>query len=131
MGSHLGSHNFSVEDDSKSDDSSTDRYRAIKIYDEYCKDLIFIEGKEITVKKKQKFAKKFSNNYSIPTEFQDDGPFLKSTDKEIKLIESRSFYPHESGFCGGDTKTIYVFQGIKKGQYKINFSSLEINVTII
>lgn len=130
MGSRLGSHKFSVEDDSKSDDSTTHKDRD-NSYEEFCKDLIFIEGKEITVKKKQKFAKKFSNNYSIPTEFQDNGPFLKSTDKEIKLIESRSFYPHESGFCGGDTKTIYVFQGIKKGQYKINFSSLEINVTII
>ena len=131
MGSRLDSHNFSVEDDSKSDDSSTDKYRAIKIYDEYCKDLIFIEGKEITVKKKQKFAKKFSNNYTIPPEFWSEGPNLKSTEKEIKLIEKQSFYPYPGGYCGGDTVTIYVFQAMKKGEYKINFSSSTIKVTVI
>ena len=72
-----------------------------------------------------------TSNYSIPTEFQDNGPFLESTDKEIKFIESKDFNLYPDDICGGDTKTIYVFQGIKEGQYKINFSSFEINVTII
>ena len=130
MGSRLGSHKFSVEDDSKSDDSTTHKDRD-NSYEEFCKDLIFIEGKEITVKKKQRFAMESTSNYSIPTEFQDNGPFLKSTDKEIKFIESKDFNLYPDDICGGDTKTIYVFQGIKEGQYKINFSSFEINVTII
>ena len=48
MGSRLGSHKFSVEDDSKSDDSTTHKDRD-NSYEEFYKDLIFIEGKEITV----------------------------------------------------------------------------------
>ena len=131
MGSNLGRHKFSVEDDSKSDDSTTDENRRVREYEEYCKELIFIEDKDITVKKKQKFAKKFSNNYTIPPEFWSEGPKLKSTEKEIKLIEKESFYPYPSGYCGGDTVTIYVFQAMKKGEYKINFSSSTINVTVI
>ena len=86
----------------------------VKVYNKFCKGLIFIEVTEITVKVNQKFAKKYSANYTINPKYWTDIPTLVSNDKEIKFIEEKSFYPYSRGTCGGDDVTIYVFKATKK-----------------
>ena len=54
----------------------------------------------------QKFAKKYSANYTINPKYWTDIPTLVSNDKEIKFIEEKSFYTYSRGTCGGDDVTI-------------------------
>ena len=58
-------------------------------------------------------------------------PHVKINDKEIKLVETRTFYPYPDGYCGGDTVEINVFKATKKGNFTINFSSRVVKVTVI
>ena len=55
----------------------------------------------------QKFAKKYSANYTINPKYWTDIPTLVSNDKKIKFIEEKSFYPYSRGTLRGDDVTIY------------------------
>ncbi len=85
-----------------------------KAFEKFCENLKFINGQEITVKVNEKFAAKYSANFSLPPEYQGSFPDVKTNDDEIKLIESKSFYPYPAGYCGGNTWMVYVFQAKKK-----------------
>ena len=50
--------------------------------------------------------------------------------EEIEKVETRSFYPYESGHCGGYTHYIDVYRAKKKGTYKMVIDSTEINVIV-
>lgn len=104
--------------------------RQVREYNRFCKKLKFIEGNEINVKVNQKFASRFSANFTLPPEYQGKIPQIKSKDEEILLVEERSFYPYPDGWCGGRTFCIYVFKATKKGNYKIKYDTCEINVTV-
>ena len=100
------------------------------LYDNYHKNLTFIEGNTINVKVKQKFAYQTCNNYTIPPEYWSKEPEPDQLPKEIEKVESKSLYPYEEGTCGGDTYTIYVYRATKKGTYKARICSKEINVIV-
>ena len=108
-----------------------DENRPVKEYGNFCKKLKFIEGEEITVKINQKFAAKYSANFTVPPEYQGSIPEVNEYPEEIELIDDRSFYPYPYGFSGGDTIHIYVFKAKKKGTFKIKIGSQEINVNAI
>ena len=108
---------------------SYDISRPVKKYNNFCKKLKFCDGKEITVKVNEKFAKEFIVNYTIPPQYFESIDEVEQTDEEIELIETREFYPYYKGTCGGDTHMIYVFQAKKKGIYNIKFSSFTLVVT--
>ena len=99
-----------------------------KEYNKLCKKYKFYKGDNITVKNKEKFGLKFSANYTIPPKFQVSTPIFKKSDKEIKLIQSKSYYHHPIGTCGGDDVDMYIFEATKKGTFKIEFSSHTITI---
>ena len=105
-----------------------DNEEIIKYYD-FCKGLIFVEGKSITVNVDQKFAVEYLANYTIPRP-RKNTPSYKSKDDAIELVENKSFYPYKFGIRGGDTHHIYVFKATKKGKFKINFTTYKISVTV-
>ena len=83
-------------------------------YYNFCRDLYFIHNNQITVKVNQKFAERFENNYTIPPEFWKDIPSIQSKSEAIKLIETRTFYPHPIGLSGGDHVTLVVLKQQKR-----------------
>ena len=104
--------------------------RPVREYNSFCKKYKFCEGKDITVKVKEKFAVDFKANYSLPPEYHHPIDKVESKDKEIELVNTEEFYPYPYGWCGGYTHVIYVFKATKKGTYKINFTSYTINVIV-
>ena len=100
-------------------------------YYNFCKDLSFIHNNQITVKINQKFAEKFSNNYTVPPQFWKDIPSVQSKIEGIEYIDTRTFYPHPYGLMGGDSVTLMVFKATKKGKFKINFPNNTVDVNVI
>ena len=101
-------------------------------YYNYCKDLSFIDkDNKITVKVNQKFAEKYSNNYTVPPQFWKDIPSVQSKSEGIEYIETRSFYPHPNYLMGGESVTLIVFKATKKGKFKINFPNYTVDVNVI
>ena len=60
-------------------------------YYNFCKDISFIENNQITVKVNQKFAEKYSNNYTVPPQFWKEIPSVQSKNYGIEYIETRTF----------------------------------------
>ena len=100
-------------------------------YYNFCKDISFIENNQITVKVNQKFAEKYSNNYTVPPQFWKEIPSVQSKNEGIEYIETRTFYPHPKGLMGGDSVILKVFKATKKGKFKINFPNYTVDVNVI
>ena len=100
-------------------------------YNNYCKDLIFIEDNKVTVEVNQKFARKFISNFTIAPNCWKDFPTIQSKDEEIELIGTRTFYPYSRDVCGGDDHRIFVFKANQKGNFKIKFSNCTMEVKVI
>jgi len=100
-------------------------------YYNFCKDISFIENNQITVKVNQKFAEKYSNNYTVPPQFWKEIPSVQSKNEGIEYIETRTFYPHPYGLMGGDSVILKVFKATKKGKFKINFPNYTVDVNVI
>jgi len=102
----------------------------VEEYENFCKDLIFIEDNKVTIKVNQKFAAEFCRNYTISPEFWSDFPKVESKDESIELIDTRTFYPYSLGTCGGDDHRIFVFKANKKGKFKIKFDTHTVKVKV-
>ena len=100
-------------------------------YYNFCKDLSFIHDNQVTVKVNQKFAEKFSNNYTVPPQFWKDIPSVQSKNEGIEYIDTRTFYPHPIGLMGGESVILMVFKATKKGKFKINFQNYTVDVNVI
>ena len=105
--------------------------REAKEYEDFCKQFIFIENNDITVKVNEMFAKEFSINNNVEPIFQQKKQTIESIDKEIEFVERRNFYSYSIENFEDTTHIIYVFKAIEKGKFKINFSSEIINVNVI
>ena len=106
----LHSSNYKKE----SNDENDEKYsNDLEEYKKLCKEYNFYEDNNITVKIKEKFGIKFSANYTLPLRIQERTPLFKKSDKKIKLIKSKSLYPHPKGFCGGKTIDVYIFEATK------------------
>ena len=103
----------------------------VKQYKNFCKDLIFIKDNKVTVKVNQKFAEEACRNFTIHPKYWSDYPTVKSKNDEIELIDTQTFYPYPSGTCGGSNHRIFVFKAIKKGKFKIKFSTHTVKVKVI
>ena len=108
-----------------------EKYRRVIEYENFCKELKFVEGNEITVKVKEHFGLKSSINNSIYSDFPIVSKKWKILDKEIEHVKYESFYPHPYDECGGDTVNIDVFKANKKGNFKIEYGSDIIKVIVI
>ena len=98
-------------------------------YYNFCKGLIFVDGKSIKVNVDQKFAVEYLANHTIPKQ-RKNTPSYKSKDEAIELVENKTFYPHEMSYKGGNSNHIYVFKATKKGKFKINFTTYKITVIV-
>ena len=78
-------------------------------YYNFCKGLIFVDGKSIKVNVDQKFAVEYLANHTIPKQ-RKNTPSYKSKDEAIELVENKTFYPHEKFYKGGNSNHIYVFK---------------------
>ena len=105
--------------------------REAKEYEDFCKQYIFIENNDITVKVNEMFAKEFSINNNVEPIFQQKKQSIESIDEEIEFVERRNFYSYSIENFEDTTHIIYVFKAIEKGKFKINFSSEIINVNVI